>query len=156
MEQATEVDWERELADLLAELSSVQDDLLEVLSEKRGRMASGDMAGMNALASREAQLCDRLEACHRERSRLLHSAASCGLPGDSMTSLASALPGHPAGLDKQVKEASQRMRLLQHPGLTNWVLAQRTLLHLSQLLEAIASGERVQPTPTRPATAGNR
>ncbi|MCU0373434.1 MAG: hypothetical protein MUE56_09370, partial [Ignavibacteria bacterium] len=30
------------------------------------------------------------------------------------------------------------MRLLQHQSLTNWVLAQRSMLHLSQLLEIIA------------------
>ena len=32
------------------------------------------------------------------------------------------------------------MRLLQHESLTNWVLAQRTLLHLSQMVEIIATG----------------
>ena len=39
-----------------------------------------------------------------------------------------------------------RMRLLQTGLLTNWLLAQRTLLHISQLLEIIATGGRIQPT----------
>jgi hypothetical protein len=38
------------------------------------------------------------------------------------------------------------MRLLQNQSITNWVLAQRSLLHVSQLLEIIATGGRLQPT----------
>ena len=38
------------------------------------------------------------------------------------------------------------MRLLQHHSLTNWVLVQRTLIHLSQVLEIIATGGRLKPT----------
>jgi hypothetical protein len=38
------------------------------------------------------------------------------------------------------------MRLLQHQSLANWVLAQRSLLHVSQLIEIIATGGRMQPT----------
>ena len=46
----------------------------------------------------------------------------------------------------QVNEAAAQMRLLQHQSLTNWVLAQRSILHLSQLLEIIATGGQLQPT----------
>ena len=45
-----------------------------------------------------------------------------------------------------MKEATARMRLLQHQSLANWVLAQRSLLHVSQLIEIIATGGRMQPT----------
>ena len=43
-------------------------------------------------------------------------------------------------------EAAERSRLLQHQSLTNWVLVQRSLLHLSQLIEIIATGGRPKPT----------
>jgi hypothetical protein len=45
-----------------------------------------------------------------------------------------------------VKEASAKMQLLQHHSLAGWVLAQRSLLHVSQLLEILATGGRMQPT----------
>jgi hypothetical protein len=48
----------------------------------------------------------------------------------------------PAAID----EARSRTRLLQHQSLTNWVIIQRTLLHLSQVIEIIATGGRMQPT----------
>jgi hypothetical protein len=54
--------------------------------------------------------------------------------------------GKSGKLGQEVKEAAARMRLLQHHSLANWVLAQRSLLHVSQLLEIIATGGRLQPT----------
>ena len=141
------VNWEAELADLLGELSNVQQELLEILAAKRDRMAASDLQGMAELQPREEELCVRLQACHQRRSDLLGTAAARGLPNGSLGKLASSLQpigGHE--LKKQLKDASARMRLLQHHSLTNWVLAQRTMLHLSQLLEIIATGGRLQPT----------
>jgi hypothetical protein len=59
-------------------------------------------------------------------------------------------------LGKQIKESASRMRLLQHESLANWVLAQRTLLHISQMLEIIATGGRLLPTygPGEPTLTG--
>ena len=139
--------WETDLADLLSELSNSQGELLAVLAEKCDRMAATDVEGMAQLETRERLLCDRLEACHQRRGELLRRAGEQGLPSGSIEELATVLPdGSRAKLGKQVKESSARVRLLQHQSLTNWVLAQRTLLHLSQLLEIIASGGRLKPT----------
>jgi hypothetical protein len=139
--------WETDLAALLTELSATQDDLLDVLTRKRQFLVDADTAGMQALQGREAELLERLQACHTRRGELLAKAAEQGLPSDSIRKLATKLPE--AGrrdLGRQIDEANRRMRLVQHQGLTNWVLAQRTLIHLSQLLEIIATGGRAQPT----------
>jgi len=61
--------------------------------------------------------------------------------------LAKALPKAGRGpLAAQIRAAAHRTRLLRHSSLTNWVLMQKTLLHLSQLLEIIATGGQFQPT----------
>jgi hypothetical protein len=49
-------------------------------------------------------------------------------------------------MQASIREATNRTRLLQHQSLTNWVLVQRSLLHLSQLIEIIATGGRLKPT----------
>jgi hypothetical protein len=54
--------------------------------------------------------------------------------------------GKSSKLGGRVKETAHRMRLLQHQSLANWVLAQRSVLHVAQLLEIIATGGRMQPT----------
>ena len=142
-----ETSFETEIASLLSELSSVQDELLDVLESKRDLMAASDVDGIAQLQPREEQLLARLDVCHKQRAELLQSAEDQGLSCDSLGQLVSKLPleDRPT-LAEQVDAASSRMRLLQHQSITNWVLAQRTLLHLSQLLEIIATGGQLRPT----------
>ena len=139
--------WEHELADLLGKLSRVQQELLEILNEKRGYLAVADTVGMAALHDREEAIIEQLQACQEQRAKLLEHAAQCGLPSDSLRDLVTALPQR-GGLQfrRDIQEAAARSRILQHHSLTNWMLAQKTLLHLSQLIEIIATGGRLQPT----------
>lgn len=149
---ATTLNWEAEISRLLTELSSVQEELLALLAEKRERLTAVDVSGMGELQEREQLLCDRLQACHARREELLAAAMREGLPADSMTSLARAAGGSNPNqserekLRKDLASSASRMRLLQTQSLTNWVIAQRSLLHVSQMLEIIATGGRLQPT----------
>ena len=146
--------WEIQIAQLLAELSSVQDELLSMLREKRDRMVANDLEALAAVQVREEELSDRLKSCHAHRQELLAEARMHGLPADSIKELAASIErgGDPA-LRAQLDRAGAQVRVLQHESLTNWVLAQRTLLHLSQMLEIIATGGRLQPTYGKSETA---
>ncbi len=140
-------DWESEISGLLAELSSVQAELLDVLAQKRDALAAADIDRLTALQPLEEELGRKLEGCQTRRSDLLQRARTEGLPGESVSKLATRVSGGKAGkLGQRVKESAAKMRLLQHHSLANWVLAQRSLLHVSQLLEIIATGGRLQPT----------
>lgn len=149
--------WERDLTALLHDLSATQSDLLSLLDDKRRLIIARDTAGLAELASREEAIVVRLQTCQQKRRDLLELAASRRLPSDSIRSLAKALP-EPARAEmvEQVEEAGRRFRLLNHQSLTNWVLIQRNLLHLSQLLEIIATGGRKNPTygKVEPARTG--
>jgi hypothetical protein len=141
------IDLEQALADLLQELSIVQEEVLGVLSEKRERMANRDVEGMTALQAREEEVSRRLAQCHERRQALLKQAAESGYEADSIDSLARRLPlNDPAEVRRQVRHSSTRMRVLQHQSLANWVLAQQSLLHLSQMFEILANGGRLKPT----------
>jgi flagellar biosynthesis/type III secretory pathway chaperone len=143
----TDTAWETELTDFLTELSATQDELLSVLNRKLQLLATADVAGLDALAVAEQALAARLQACYQRRLEMLERAKRAGLPGDSLRALAEALPGERRKeLQIQVHHAAGKSRLLQHQSLTNWVVVQRTLLHLSQLLEIIATGGRPRPT----------
>ncbi|MGD9632296.1 MAG: flagellar export chaperone FlgN [Pirellulales bacterium] len=138
---------ESDIAGLLNELSSVQGDLLSVLSQKRTMLAAGDGAALGAMATRERDLVSRLQAFQDRRQQLLARAATQGLPSDSIKSLSKSLPSEQRNrLRGEFDEARSRSRLLQHECLTNYVLVQRTLLHLSQMIEIIATGGRMKPT----------
>ncbi|MCA9247288.1 MAG: flagellar export chaperone FlgN [Planctomycetales bacterium] len=155
LEDAKPIDWETEIANLLSMLSTTQGDLLEILEEKRQLLLAADTDGLAAIASREEEIAVRLNTCHSLRGELLQAAAQQGLPSTSIQTLAAALPREiDHKLRPSLRQAKQRTRLLQHQSLTNWVLVQRTVLHLSQILELIATGGRPQPTYNRGANQG--
>jgi flagellar biosynthesis/type III secretory pathway chaperone len=155
-DNASHADWDNELADLLDELSNVQTELLDVLEAKRDCMASNNLAQMTELHPRAEELCDRLKACHQRREVMLAAAGEQGLPSESLGELATKLADGPRETTtRRIQGASSKMRLLQHHSLTNWVLAQRSLLHLSQMLEIIATGGQLQPTYSRDESLGS-
>jgi flagellar biosynthesis/type III secretory pathway chaperone len=139
--------WETELGSLLAELSAVQADLLSMLTEKRQILLARDMPALKEMQVREADLIARLQACQDRRLELLARAETEGLPSQSLISLTSALPeDQRRQFEPQLRDASARIHLLQHHSLTNWVIIQKNLIHLSHLLEIIATGGRPKPT----------
>jgi hypothetical protein len=139
--------WETDIGALLTDLADAQKALLELLNEKRQLLAMGDREALAGMADREQNLLERLQACHDRRQQLLSRAESEGLPADSIRSLSDHLPAESRGrLQAGIREAADRSRLLQHQSLTNWVLVQRTLLHLTQMIEIIATGGRPRPT----------
>jgi hypothetical protein len=144
---ATSLDIEAEISSLLDDLTNVQGELLGVLNEKRVALAAADIAALAELSACEERLSAKLLECQERRTALLAAARQQGLPSDNVAKLAIKAGGGKASkLGGKVKETAARMRLLQHHSLANWVLAQRSLLHVSQLLEIIATGGRMQPT----------
>lgn len=142
-----ELSLDSAVTQLLGELSAAQDELLDVLARKGQCLARADLEGLAALGEREQALLARLEAIHRDRAAILERARLEGLPAENLRCLAAALPAAAQpGLVDEIRRASGRSRLLQHHSLTNWVLAQRALIHLSQMLEIIATGGQQRPT----------
>src|SRR3954449_7578037 len=139
--------YEGEIGALLAELADVQSALLNVLTEKRASLMASDVDALTAIGSREEELAVRLQACHERRQQLLARADAEGLPADSIQSLSDRLPeSRRKNVQASIREAANRSQLLRHQSLTNWVVVQRSLLHLSQLIEIIATGGRPKPT----------
>jgi hypothetical protein len=139
--------WESRIAVMLAELSQVQSDLLELLGAKSEAIANGDYPALAECTRREGELLVRLEACHAHRQQLLEAAREEGRPATSVEHLADSLEGtRRRELRQGVTDARRRMRLLQHHSLTSWVAAQRTLIHLSQMIEIVATGGKMRST----------
>ena len=138
---------ETELAALLGDLLAGQSELMAVLNRKRTLLGAMDHAGLAALGEEEKRLLGVLQNCLARRQTLLARAAGDGLPSASIQALTRALPAEQrTPLARQVAAVGSWTRLLQTQSLTNWIVIQRTLIHLSQLLEIIATGGRLQPT----------
>ncbi|TWT73535.1 FlgN protein [Posidoniimonas polymericola] len=140
-------EWGDRIAGLLSELMQTQRELLSLLSKKRELVAARDSDGLNQLHADEAKLVARLQGCCQQRQRLLDEAEGVGMPSRSLETLAGALPSESRQrLRPDIRDARRQSRLLQHQSLANWVLVQRSLLHLSQMTEIIATGGRMRPT----------
>jgi hypothetical protein len=79
-----DVNWESELAALLARLSAAQRELLSLLSTKREMIVERDHNGLAALAAREGELAAELQACQARRLQLLAEADRAGLTAGSL------------------------------------------------------------------------
>lgn len=144
---ASGVNWEGSIAELLRELSATQSELLALLAEKRQYLVAADSDGLAAITEREERLVVRLEACQQKRSELLAQAETAGRPAASVKKLALSLPrAERASIESEIQQAAAQARLLQRHSLTNWVIVQRSLIHLAQMLEIIATRGRMQPT----------
>ena len=138
---------ESDLAGLLSDLLAGQNELLAILSRKREMLVAVNTEAMPSVAVEEQRLLGTLQDCLRRREQLLARAGTEGLPSTSIQALTESLPpAQRAPLARQITAAGSRARLLQHQSLIHWVIVQRTLIHLSQLLEIIATGGRPQPT----------
>ena len=140
-----------ELATLLTDLLAGQDELLAHPGQEAAT-APGCRRPSKAWRPSPRQEEERLlgtsaRSASQRREQLLGRAADEGLPSASIAALADALPSPRAATAHAADRAGRcRARLLQHQSLVNWVIVQRTLIHLSQLLEIIATGGRLQPT----------
>ena len=142
-----EINWTTELAELLGRLSETQKQLLTLLANKRELLMKRDHQGLAALAVDEQSLCKELQACHDRRQQLLEQAAKEGLPADSIQALATSLPEKQAQqLNEGLEQSVERSRLLRHESIAQWVVVQRTMLHLAHILEIFATGGQSQPT----------
>lgn len=149
--------WENAVGGLLDDLAAAQSDLLDVLKEKREALAQLNAGQVEQLQAREEEVLQRLQACQERRAALLADASAGAAPAESLTSLAHKLPGGRRGPQaNRLHETGLKMQLLRNQALTNWVLAQQSLLHIAQMLEIIATGGRLQPTYGKGESPHNR
>lgn len=139
--------WDSEFASLLDDLSSLQSELLDVLNQKRNRLSKPNITDADELQPKEIELVNRLQGCQTRRQQLLDQAVSDGHQAKNLRTVVRSFPAERRkAIEPQILQVQSQTRLLQHQALTNWVIAQKTLIHLSQLLEIIATGGRLQPT----------
>ena len=142
-----ETHWETQLAQLLARLAAAQQELLALLSTKSEFLKERDHEGLASLQPREESILAELQECFQQRQQLLEEAGEAGMPADSIRSLMAALPRDSTQtLQRPLDTSIKQSLLLRHQSVAQWVFVQRTILHLSNMLEIIATGGRPEPT----------
>ena len=142
------IEWESELAALLNDLMSVQDELLAFLADKRQMLLEMDVARLDELEPAGEQLIARLQTLPRPPRRIARRELPARVARPIACDAGKVAASCPAPAASKVasSEAAKRARLLQHQSFANWVFVQRSLIHLARLLEIIATGGRTEPT----------
>lgn len=138
---------ESSIASLLDEMTRVQEGLLSLLRRRREAMSRGDLGELEQVGELEQAIHAELERCLVRREALLQEARELGMRGDTLSELARHLPsGGPRDWDRKLGDSRRLVEEVRLESLTNWVVAQRSLLYVSQMLEIIATGGRIRPT----------
>ena len=137
--------WLEDASEFLRELIAVQQDLAAQLVIHR---AERDGSQSPLAIAPDASLLERLESCHQKRSTLLKAAGEAGLRNGSLQGAIAACSREPQALQAEalLRQAASTSRRLQLASVTHWMLAQRSLTHVSQLLEILATGLPQPPT----------
>lgn len=138
--------------DFLKALSEVQDKTLDVLTRKQSLLVRPEKAALDALAVEENQVLQELRAVLERREELLARAAEQGLEGDSIEVLCEKLFAGRFEVRKILELSKRRLQEIRYLAGTNWTITQKSLVHLSQMLELIATGGQGKTTYAPPNT----
>lgn len=142
------------VADYLDEYLDVQQSLLDVMTAKLDVLAKRSLEETRALDAREAELVERLKACVERRQGLL-ADPELNATGQStlkriVRSVADADDaGEDLHLSRRFDAAEKNNRDLRMRSVSAWVLAQRSVVHWSQMLEIVAAQGQNVPTYKR-------
>jgi hypothetical protein len=130
------------------ELKATQEELLAALRGRRSMLYSPSADAAVAIAPLDHSLLERLQDCVQRRADLLRTAAHVGWPAETLRAAAMAQPDSEQRrrLQAALAQAQSLSRQLQLAGMTQWMLAQRSLAHVGQLLEILATGAPQPPT----------
>ncbi|MBN74015.1 MAG: hypothetical protein CME32_32590 [Gimesia sp.] len=137
------------LTGILNDLEPIQKKLLELYEQKSQALKQVDPERIEQLAVIEEQLTNTLQFILLRRQQLLQTAEQLGLPASSLQEL---LPGLGLGIEvsepiaERIEVVQQRSQKLRHESWVQWIVAQRSFQHYSQILELIAHAGKKTPT----------
>ncbi len=140
---------ERDILQFLEEISAVQEQAIAVLTKKQRLLVKPDREGLSQIATEEKDILAYLDRCVKRREEILAAAKKIGKASDSIQTLSRQIfPGNP-DVRRKVDEAVFRSRLIRNLNLTNWVMTQKSIIHLTQMLEIVATRGQGKPTYKR-------
>ncbi|HEV7280795.1 MAG TPA: hypothetical protein VGN57_11385 [Pirellulaceae bacterium] len=142
------------VADYLDEYLDVQQALLDVMTAKLDVRTKRGLEEARALDAREAELVERLKACVEKRQGLLADPELNAAGEPTLRRLAESVENADEdqadlNLFLRFDAAEKNNRELRMRSVSAWVLAQRSVVHWSQMLEIVASQGQNVPTYKR-------
>ena len=127
---------EQDILRFLSQLSTVQERALSVLRRKQEFLVKPDRDGLMEIVAEEHKVLDLLQQCLARREEILADARQKGYAVESISSLCQRIFPRSECL-RLAEEAARQSQLIQFQSRANWMMTQKSIVHLSQMLEIV-------------------
>ncbi|MGL4595561.1 MAG: flagellar export chaperone FlgN [Thermoguttaceae bacterium] len=121
----------------LNQLAQVQERALAVLTSKQSLLIHPDKEKLIAISKEEQEVVAALHEMEMARNQILEDAKMKGYESDSLRSFIEQIAPQNIEMNHQIKQAEKRSRDIRFVALANWTMTQKSIVHLSQMLELI-------------------
>ncbi|MDR2705649.1 MAG: flagellar protein FlgN [Planctomycetaceae bacterium] len=128
---------EHEIIAFLNQLATVQEKILDVLKKKQTLLVKPDKESLAAITAEEERTLILLQQSLDHREKILEFAKKQGHNVDSIQMLCEQIFPKPSEWRMLVNAANNRNRQIRYLALANWTVSQKSLIHLTQILEII-------------------
>jgi hypothetical protein len=128
---------EHEITAFLSQLAITQEKILDVLKKKQTLLVKPDKDSLAAITAEEERTLILLQESLDHREKILESAKEQGHNVDSIQMLCEQIFPKPNEWRMLVNAANNRLRQIRYLALANWTVSQKSLIHLTQILELI-------------------
>ncbi|MDR1141578.1 MAG: flagellar protein FlgN [Planctomycetaceae bacterium] len=128
---------EHEIIVFLSQLATVQEKILDILTKKQALLVKPDKESLAAITTEEEHTLILLQQSLDHRKKILESAQKQGHDVDSIQMLCEQIFPKPREWRMLVNAAHNRNRQIRYLALANWTVSQKSLIHLTQILEII-------------------
>ncbi|MDR3197725.1 MAG: flagellar protein FlgN [Planctomycetaceae bacterium] len=129
---------EQEVVAFLNQLAMVQEKILDVLKRKQILLVKPDKESLAAITAEEELTLLLLQQTLDYREKILESAKKQEHNADSIRILCEQIFPKPNNEWRLLVDAAQnRNRQIRYLALANWTVSQKSLIHLTQILEII-------------------
>lgn len=137
----------------LHELKAVQDQMAEVLLKKQAILVRPDKEQLDRISDEENEILEQLTRMQKKREEILDIANRRDGPFESIQEFCEAHFPHHLEIKRLLDASQQQSRQIRYLALTNLTMTQRSIIHLSQVLEIIET--RGQGKATYRISGGN-
>ncbi|MDR2756847.1 MAG: flagellar protein FlgN [Planctomycetaceae bacterium] len=139
---------EHEIITFLNQLVTVQEKILDVLKKKQALLVKPDKESLAAITVEEERTLILLQQTLEHREKILESAQEQGYKVDSIRMVCEQIFPNPSEWRLLVNAAQNRNKQIRYLALANWTVSQKSLIHLTQILEIIETRGQGKTTYT--------
>jgi hypothetical protein len=128
---------QHEILEFLKQLAAAQEKTLTVLQKKQALLVKPDEESLAYLAVEEEDAHNQFKQSLEQRQKILASACEQGLRADSIQVLCEQLFPMQIEWRKTLDASIARSQQIRYLAFTNWTMSQKSLAHLTKMLEII-------------------